>query len=191
MTEAYRKDIDGLRAIAVATVIAFHTQWPLLQGGFIGVDVFFVISGYLMGSLIIEDVSAGRFSIISFYERRVRRIFPALAFMLLATSLLAYLFLLPGELKDYAKSVVAATLSYSNIYFSHFTNYFTSGTPSIPLLHTWSLAVEEQFYAVLPIFIILAHRLCRRGFGLLLLAATLACFAFSAYGAYADRISAF
>jgi peptidoglycan/LPS O-acetylase OafA/YrhL len=195
MTQGYRKDIDGLRAIAVTTVIAFHAQWPLLRGGFIGVDVFFVISGYLMGSLIIEDVSAGRFSIVSFYERRVRRIFPALAFMLLATSLLAYLCLLPGELKDYAKSLVAATLSYSNIYFSHFTNYFNPGTSaSIPLLHTWSLAVEEQFYAVLPIFVILAHRLWRRGFGLVLLAATLVSFAFSAYGAYgayADRVSAF
>src|SRR5215475_12868367 len=127
---SYRKDIDGLRAIAVLSVIAFHAQWPLFRGGFVGVDVFFVISGYLMGSLIIAEVAAGKFSIVSFYERRVRRIFPALAFMLLTTSILAYFYLLPSELKDYGKSVIAATFSFSNIYFNHSLNYFNIAAPS-------------------------------------------------------------
>ena len=188
---AYRKDIDGLRAIAVLTVIAFHAQWPLFQGGFVGVDVFFVISGYLMGSLIIKDVATGKFSIVSFYERRIRRIFPALAFMMLITSGLAYCYLLPSELRDYGKSVIAATFSFSNIYFNKYSNYFNIAAPSIPLLHTWSLAVEEQFYIFLPIFVIFAHRIWPAKLSLLLIIVTLISFGLSTYGAFVNRTSTF
>src|ERR1700674_5124579 len=124
MNRSYRKDIDGLRAIAVTLVIAFHTQWTLLRGGFVGVDVFFVISGYLIGSMIIDDVSADRFSILAFYERRVRRIFPALAAVLLATALLAYLYMLPFEMKTFGRSLMAATFSFSNFYFAQQFGYF-------------------------------------------------------------------
>ena len=189
--QTYRKDIDGLRAIAVLSVIAFHAHPSLFRGGFIGVDVFFVISGYLMGSLIIKDVSMGKFSIVSFYERRIRRIFPALAFMILVTSLLAYYCLLPSELMDYGRSVIAATFSFSNIYFDHTLNYFHRAAPTIPLLHTWSLAVEEQFYVFLPIFIIIAYRIWPTKLWLFLVAATLVSFGLSTYGTFADRTSAY
>src|SRR6185369_4297821 len=104
----YRRDIDGLRAVAVLSVIAFHVKFSAFPGGYIGVDVFFVISGYLIGSIILEEVGAGRFSLLAFYERRVRRIFPALAALLLLLSIPAYLYLLPNELAAYGGSVLAA-----------------------------------------------------------------------------------
>jgi peptidoglycan/LPS O-acetylase OafA/YrhL len=149
----YRADIDGLRAVAVMLVVLFHLKFRLVKGGFIGVDIFFVISGYLITQHVYQEVSAGKFSITSFYERRIRRIFPAMAGMLIATSVVAYILLLPKELVDYAKSLVAAVLSYSNFYFWVSSNYFSGGDK--PLLHTWSLAVEEQFYLVLPPLLLL------------------------------------
>ena len=144
----YRADIDGLRAVAVMLVLLFHLKFHLLRGGFVGVDIFFVISGYLITQHVYQEVDAGKFSIASFYERRIRRIFPAMAGMLVAATILAYVLLLPEELVGYAKSLVAAVLSYSNFYFWLSSNYFSGGDK--PLLHTWSLAVEEQFYLVLP-----------------------------------------
>jgi peptidoglycan/LPS O-acetylase OafA/YrhL len=129
-------------------VLLFHLKFHLLGGGFIGVDIFFVISGYLITQHVYQEVDAGKFSIASFYERRIRRIFPAMAGMLVAATILAYVLLLPEELVGYAKSLVAAVLSYSNFYFWLSSNYFSGGDK--PLLHTWSLAVEEQFYLVLP-----------------------------------------
>ena len=113
----YRADIDGLRAVAVVPVVLFHAGFPAFGGGFVGVDVFFVISGYLITSIILEDIDAGRFSVISFYERRIRRIFPALFATLLAATLIATLILLPEQLKDFGQSVVAATLFGSNVLF--------------------------------------------------------------------------
>ncbi len=184
MIRSYRKDIDGLRAIAVTSVIAFHAQWTLFRGGFVGVDVFFVISGYLIGSMIIDDVSAGRFSLVGFYERRVRRILPALAVMMLATSVLAYIYMLPNELDRYASSLLAATFSVSNFYFAKVSSYFMPASTTYPLLHTWSLAIEEQFYIFLPLFVLLVHRLWRRGLWLVLLAATLLSLAFSVRSAF-------
>ncbi len=160
MIGGYRRDIDGLRAVAIITVIAFHSGWTLFRTGFVGVDVFFVISGYLIGSMILDDVRAGRFSLAGFYERRVRRIFPALAVMLFGASLLASLYLLPGELEQFGKSLVAATFSFSNLYFAYALNgYFSPSGLSVPLLHTWSLAIEEQFYLFLPLFVLLVYRL--------------------------------
>ena len=184
MIRSYRKDIDGLRAIAVTSVIAFHAQWTLFSGGFVGVDVFFVISGYLIGSMIIDDVSAGRFSLVGFYERRIRRILPALAVMMVATSVLAYLYMLPNELERYADSLLAATFSVSNFYFARNSGYFMPAATTFPLLHTWSLAIEEQFYIFLPLFVLLVHRLWRRGLWLVLLAATLLSLAFSVRSAF-------
>jgi peptidoglycan/LPS O-acetylase OafA/YrhL len=153
----YRADIDGLRAVAVLSVLAFHIGLNRFAGGFVGVDVFFVISGYLISSIIFADINASHFTIAGFYERRIRRIFPALLAMLAVAGVVAVIYLLPSELVDYAKSTLAATGSASNLYFWWHSGYFTSPT-SKPLLHTWSLAVEEQFYISFPLFLLLVRR---------------------------------
>jgi len=184
---AYRPDIDGLRAVAVLMVVAYHIGWTALPGGFVGVDVFFVISGYLIGSMIIEDVSAGRFSLMGFYERRVRRIFPALVAMLLGTSVLACLYLLPSEMRLYGRSMVAATFSLSNFYFSLNSGYFVPWAGTLPLLHTWSLAIEEQFYVVFPLLVLLLYRFRPRALWVVLLSLALASFGLSLRGALAQR----
>src|ERR1700728_653795 len=113
----HRSDIDGLRALAVILVLAFHLEVPYLSGGFVGVDVFFVISGYLITSIVVKDIRGSRFSIAGFYERRARRILPALVVMMLGSTLLAFHYMLPSELMAYARSMLEATFSYSNIYF--------------------------------------------------------------------------
>jgi peptidoglycan/LPS O-acetylase OafA/YrhL len=154
----YRPDIDGLRAVAILSVLAFHV-WPWrVSGGFVGVDVFFVISGYLISAIVFSEIATCRFSLLAFYERRVRRIFPALFVMLIVVSTVISLFLVPNELIDYAKSVIATTTSSSNLYFWRHSGYFDAPM-SKPLLHTWSLAVEEQFYILFPIFLLVGRRL--------------------------------
>ncbi|HEY2110890.1 MAG TPA: acyltransferase family protein [Dongiaceae bacterium] len=187
----YRSDIDGLRAVAVLAVVAFHVKFSAFPGGYIGVDVFFVISGYLIGSIILEEVAAGGFSLLAFYERRVRRIFPALAVLLLLLSVPAYLYLLPNELTAYGGSVLAATFSVSNFYFLLHTGYFAAPAYHLPLLHTWSLAIEEQFYIFLPLFILLLHRLAPRLLPLLLLAATVLSFLLCLRETAVDQAAAF
>lgn len=152
----YRPDIDGLRAIAVGSVILFHLGY--LSGGFVGVDVFFVISGYLITSILKRELENDRFSISAFYERRIRRIFPALLFVFTVTTVLAYRYLLPGELREYARSLLAALLSGSNIFFWQQSGYFDAPSSTKPLLHTWSLAVEEQFYLFFPLLLSLVYR---------------------------------
>jgi peptidoglycan/LPS O-acetylase OafA/YrhL len=139
-TFAYRADIDGLRAVAVLSVLAYHAGLAKISGGFVGVDVFFVISGYLISSIVFSEIAQSRFSVIRFYERRIRRIFPALFAMLGVSSVFAMIYLLPGELVNYSKSMLAATLSVSNFYFWQHSGYFDLPL-SQPLLHTWSLAV--------------------------------------------------
>jgi peptidoglycan/LPS O-acetylase OafA/YrhL len=153
----YRPDIDGLRAVAVLSVLAYHTGIKGAPGGYVGVDVFFVISGYLISFIVFSEIAASRFSVIAFYERRIRRIFPALFGMLIVFSALVTLCLFPNELVDYGKSMLAATASVSNFYFWQHSGYFDSPT-SNPLLHTWSLAVEEQFYITFPLFLVLIRR---------------------------------
>ncbi len=157
---AYRHDIDGLRALAVLPVIAFHMGVQVLRGGFIGVDIFFVVSGYLISSKIIHDLEREQFSISKFYIRRVKRIMPALVLMMLITSILAATFSYPDEFQAYAHSLIAAVASVSNIYFWQSQDYFAAGRPA-PLLHTWSLSVEEQFYIILPPVLIFVYRYCR------------------------------
>ena len=158
----YRKEIDGLRALAVIPVILFHAGFAGFSGGYVGVDVFFVISGYLITSIILKEKEAGIFTIANFYERRARRILPALFFVILATLPPAWLWLLPHELKAFGESILSVTVFSSNILFWQDSGYFAEDAELIPLLHTWSLAVEEQFYVFFPLLIILLWKLGRR-----------------------------
>lgn len=154
----YRAEIDGLRALAVVPVILFHAEFELFSGGFVGVDVFFVISGYLITTILIEEIENKRFSIVNFYERRARRILPALFFVMLVCIPFAWMWMLPSQMKDFSQSLVAVSLFASNILFWSESDYFDGASEEKPLLHTWSLAVEEQYYVVFPIFLILAWR---------------------------------
>ncbi len=155
----YRADIDGLRAFAVLPVILFHAGASWLPGGFVGVDVFFVISGYLISTIIIRDVTARKFSFKRFYERRIRRIIPALLFMVLVTVVVFQFIGLPHQSLNAAESGLAALLSFSNFYFWSASGYFSPAAEFMPLLHTWSLGVEEQFYILFPVALIAAYRL--------------------------------
>ena len=140
----HRRDIDGLRAVAVLPVVAYHVGIHAVPGGFIGVDIFFVISGFLITQVLIQDIHGDRFSLLRFYERRVRRILPALLAVLLLTFIVCARYSLPSELIDYSKSLIAAAASVSNIYFWRSGGYFAAPALTKPLLHTWSLAVEED-----------------------------------------------
>lgn len=146
----YRADVDGLRAVAVLPVVLYHYGIPGFGGGFVGVDVFFVISGFLITSLIHAEMIDGRFSIVSFYERRVRRILPALIALIAICFLVSLVVLFPTDLKRFASSVIGASLFGSNFAFWLQAGYFESGADLKPLLHTWSLGVEEQFYMLFP-----------------------------------------
>ena len=178
----YRPDIDGLRAIAILGVLIFHLDKALLPGGFLGVDVFFVISGYLITSIIRRDIEAGSFSIARFYERRIRRIMPAFFVVILAVLVAAYTWMLPDEIVPFGKSMRYALLSFGNVYFlSAAQDYFNSDAAQAPLLHTWSLGVEEQFYFIFPFVLLGLSKFCksRRVMGLsvlgLLVASFVAC----------------
>ena len=177
----YRADVDGLRAVAVLLVVIFHLNPSLPHGGFVGVDIFFVISGYLITQILAREIETGSFSILNFYERRIRRIFPALLAVLLATSVAALLTMWPGELVSFSKSLLAATFSYSNLLFWSQTGYFDGAAATKPLLHTWSLAVEEQFYIVFPLILYLAHRYARRLLPALVVGLALTSFAVSCW----------
>ena len=151
----YRAEIDGLRALAVVPVILFHAGFELFSGGFVGVDVFFVISGYLITTILIEDIDKKRFSIVNFYERRARRILPALFFVITITTAFGYLFLYPSDLDQYAEALPYVILFFANFYFWKNSDYFSLDAELNPLIHTWSLAVEEQFYLIFPILFVL------------------------------------
>ena len=151
----YRSEIDGLRAVAVLPVILFHAGVSVFSGGYVGVDIFFVISGYLITSIILAERAAGVFSIRKFYERRARRILPALYLVILACLPFAWAWMIPEMLADFARSAAATALFISNAHFWETAGYFATNTDLKPLLHTWSLAVEEQFYLVFPLLLIL------------------------------------
>lgn len=154
----YRREIDGLRALAVVPVIFFHAGIPGFTGGFVGVDIFFVISGYLITSLIIDEISSNSFSILKFYERRARRILPALYLVMLVSIPLAWNWLMPSDFVDFGESLFAVSILLSNQLFLIESGYFDAASELKPLLHTWSLAVEEQFYLIFPpIVLALAH----------------------------------
>jgi peptidoglycan/LPS O-acetylase OafA/YrhL len=155
----YRKEIDGLRAVAVMSVVLFHAGIAGFPGGYVGVDVFFVISGYLITTIIMNDMSAGTYSIAGFYERRAKRILPALAVVILATLPFVWFWMMPKQLEAFAKSLAATVSFVSNFYFRDQINYFATAADEQPLLHTWSLAVEEQFYLFMPVLLLTCRRL--------------------------------
>ena len=180
----YRKDIDGLRAVAVLSVILFHAGVPGFSGGFVGVDVFFVISGYLICGLLYEEAGrTGRISIAGFYERRARRILPALILVMAVSSLLAVFTLLPFQLIDFGTNALGVATFLSNVTLWLQGGYFSGPAEENPLLHTWSLAVEEQFYIAFPLMMALVLRLKRRALLLaLILLASLASIAIAEVG---------
>ena len=158
---SYRPDIDGLRAIAVVSVILFHLN--ALRGGFVGVDIFFVISGFLITSLLWKEIQAtGTVSLIGFYDRRIRRIFPALFAMFAVSWVVGFLYLFPNEFTAFARSMLAALLSVANLFFWRESGYFAAAASTKPLLHTWSLGVEEQFYVLFPPLLALLYKLSAR-----------------------------
>ena len=158
----YRKEIDGLRALAVLPVILFHAGFTTFSGGFVGVDIFFVISGYLITTIIVDEMDKGSFSLLNFYERRARRILPALFFVMLCTLPYAWFWMLPQDLKSFSQSLVAVPLFASNVLFYLKSGYFDTASELKPLLHTWSLAVEEQYYVLFPVFLMLAWKLGKK-----------------------------
>jgi peptidoglycan/LPS O-acetylase OafA/YrhL len=158
----YRKDIDGLRAIAVLPVIFYHAGFTSFKGGFLGVDVFFVISGFLITTILLGELNQQKFSIVNFYERRARRILPALSFVLIVTTLAGYVLMPPFEFKQYAQSLVAVVAFVSNIFFYLKIDYFSLAAEEMPLLHTWSLAIEEQYYLFFPPLLYLIWKYSKR-----------------------------
>ncbi|HEU4708115.1 MAG TPA: acyltransferase family protein [Methylophilaceae bacterium] len=170
----YRRELDGLRALAVLPVILFHAGYQTFSGGFVGVDIFFVISGYLITSIILAEQQAGTFSLVDFYERRARRILPMLFFVLAVSIPFAWLWLMPDDMREFSQGLTAVSLFSSNILFWLQSGYFDTAAELKPLLHTWSLGVEEQFYLFLPLFLIFAWRWGKRWMvGLLVIAALL------------------
>lgn len=158
----YRKEIDGLRALAVLPVILFHAGFTTFSGGYVGVDIFFVISGYLITTIIVDEMDKGSFSLLNFYERRARRILPALFFVMLCTLPFAWFWMLPQDLKIFSQSLVAVPIFGSNVLFWLTGGYFDTASELKPLLHTWSLAVEEQYYVLFPVFLMLAWKLGKK-----------------------------
>lgn len=158
----YRPEVDGLRAIAVLPVLFFHGGFSWASGGFVGVDVFFVISGYLISSILLRDLDRGSFSLTNFYVRRMRRILPALLVMVACCIPIAWQLMSVDELDHFFRSVGAVVLFFSNVFFFTQDGYFAIASEEVPLLHTWSLAVEEQFYIVFPLVLATLYALGRR-----------------------------
>jgi peptidoglycan/LPS O-acetylase OafA/YrhL len=179
----YRPEVDGLRARAVVPVILFHAGFDLFGGGFIGVDIFFVISGYLITTILIDDMENNRFSIVKFYERRSRRILPMLIFVMLICIPFAWQLMSPKQIIDFSESLIAVSSFTSNILFWLESGYFDTVAEAKPLLHTWSLAVEEQYYLLFPIFIFLAWRLGKASVFWIIVCLALFSLALSEWGA--------
>jgi len=189
---AYRSDIDGLRAVAVLLVITFHIDLPGVAGGFVGVDVFFVISGFLITSIIKADIQNGSFSFLRFYDRRIRRIFPALIAVYLFCVLVSLVLLVPSDMRHFGLSLMASAAFVSNFLFAFEASYFDVSSIDKPLLHTWSLSVEEQFYILWPLILVAASRFCSaRGLFWLMVAGISGSLAFAEWQLGSDRPAAF
>lgn len=189
---AYRSDIDGLRAVAVLLVVMFHIDMPWVTGGFVGVDVFFVISGFLITSIIKGDIQGEGFSLLRFYDRRVRRIFPALVAVYLFCVLVSFALLVPSDMRRLGFSLMASAAFASNFLFAFEAGYFDVSSIDKPLLHTWSLSVEEQFYIFWPLILVTAFRFWNaRGLFWLMVAGILGSLAFAEWKLGSDRAAAF
>jgi len=187
----YRRDIDGLRCLAIVPVVLYHAGADCFSGGFVGVDIFFVISGFLITSIIRHEIRKDRFTIAGFYERRCRRILPALVTVIAVCVVVGYFTMLPGQYADFAGSAMAAFLFVSNGFFWRQTGYFAPVAEWMPLLNTWSLAVEEQYYVVFPLFMLMARR-WRVARQLVVIGIVFTgSFLLSAYGAYHHPSAAF
>lgn len=188
----YRKEIDGLRAIAILPVIWLHAGLPFLDGGFLGVDVFFVISGFLITTILLKDMNSDRFSLMTFYERRARRILPALFFVIAVTSLLTPLIdNNPKFLENLGESILATILFVSNIYFWQTSGYFGTASELSPMLHTWSLAVEEQYYIFYPLVLLLFYHRGRKTLVSILILTSIASLLIAEWGAINSPIGNF
>lgn len=161
---SYRPEVDGLRAIAVIPVVLFHARFPGFAGGFVGVDVFFVISGYLITSIIVRETQLGTFSYAKFYERRARRILPALNTVAIVSTIAAWFVLVPDAYRDFSESIIAVVGFFANILFWQKSGYFEAAAELKPMLHTWSLSIEEQYYLLFPAAVLLVWRLRREWF---------------------------
>lgn len=164
----YRQDIDGLRALAIISVIVFHMFPEILPGGFIGVDIFFIISGYLIGATVLNDYDNKKFSFLKFYQKRLIRIIPLLVVVLATISILGYFLLTPAEFKSLGRHLAAASVFGSNFQLLKEINYFAAAADTKPLLHLWSLGIEEQFYLALPFLLMFFGRKKERSFYLIL-----------------------
>jgi peptidoglycan/LPS O-acetylase OafA/YrhL len=189
----YQAELDGLRALAVIGVLLCHLEFAWLPGGFVGVDIFFVLSGFLITRLIVTEVQqTGRFRFGNFYVRRIRRLYPALVTTVIAAWIGSFLLLSPAQLQNFAQSAIAALFSYSNVLFYSQADYFDALATTKPLLHTWSLSVEEQFYLLWPLTLLLANRfLGRRGMIAVLAVISVASLALAQYWLTANRTAAF
>ena len=186
----YRPEVDGLRALAVIPVLLFHAGLGT-PGGFMGVDIFFVISGYLITTLIVRDLQLGSFQMRAFWERRIRRILPAAAVMVIATLIAGAIILLPESFESLGKSALAQSLMISNFYFWQQDGYFAGPSDYEALLHTWSLAVEEQFYLVLPLLLVFLNRKSPRRIAFILSLIFLASLIWSFFGPYLYPMATF
>ena len=163
------EDINGLRAIAVLSVVFYHADIEFFKGGWLGVDVFFVISGYLISNVILSELNEDKFSFESFYLRRIKRIFPGLFFVLTLTIPFAYFLLSPKAMNEYLESLLATILFYSNFHFQNLDFYISESTKVMPLIHSWSLAIEEQFYILFPLLTVLVYKNLRQYFTLVII----------------------
>ncbi len=187
----HRQEIDGLRALAVLPVILFHAGFQNFSGGFVGVDIFFVISGYLITSIILTEKQAGTFTLISFYERRARRILPALYLVIFSCLPFAWLWMWPSDMKDFSQSLIAVSTFVSNIFFSKKSGYFDTDIELNPLLHTWSLGVEEQYYVLFPIVLLLTWRLGKQWIVGILIVAAIISLAIAQWGSLHNPVANF
>lgn len=188
---SYRPEIDGLRALAIVPVILFHAGFEIFKGGYLGVDIFFVISGYLITTILISEIRQERFSLINFYERRARRILPALFFLILVCFIFSLFFLLPSDMESFSKSIMYVGAFSSNFLFWQESGYFDIESELKPFLHTWSLAVEEQFYIIFPIFLILFWRLRIKVVVCLLIFSFLLSISLANWGSYHKPVASF
>ena len=187
----YRHDIDGLRALAVLAVVFYHLNPRIFPGGFIGVDIFFVISGFLITQIILSQLDQSVFSVLTFYKRRIARLFPALFLMLFCATLATYLISHPIETVFFGESLIASIFYFSNVFYLTEANYFSVDPKLNPLLHTWSLAVEEQFYLLYPLLLIAAYKLFRRHLITILILLTICSFLLNIYLVQKNPAAAF